>query len=102
MNNSKESVDNMLYMCSECAEQKLKDFQKQLGDKVIPIPCWAKIAFTEPTDEHNVEHMWVHVVKEPVGNKFFGTLDNDPFHVTHVHYNDVVFFDRCEIEDLNE
>jgi uncharacterized protein YegJ (DUF2314 family) len=76
----KELNNNVVFFHKECAEEKLKEFQKTFDKDKIKINCHVKSGIPVCNlDKDIIEHMWVKVIAI---DEFYvtGILDNIPIY----------------------
>ena len=91
-----ENKNNIIGLCADCSEERLKEFQKTFNKNKVKIGDFVKKAFK---DNGEVEHLWVEVI-EICKDGFNGYVDNEVVLVQNVKYGDYVKVKFEEVEEL--
>lgn len=87
---------NVVGICSDCSNQRHRDFQKNNPECNLNPGNFVKIAVK---DDELVEHMWF-IILSVDGDKIVGQLDNEPVLVTNISYGDTYGFAYKNVEQL--
>ncbi len=97
-----ENKNNIIRLCANCSEERLKEFQKTFDKDEVKIGDFVKKAFKDNEafeDDGEVEHLWVEV-KEICKDGFNGYVDNEVVLIKNVKYQDYVKVKFEEVEEL--
>jgi uncharacterized protein YegJ (DUF2314 family) len=88
---------NIRAVCSNCIDNKKREFQNKHIGKLLPDFTHAKITFNQ---EKAKENMWVRVTDFIPPNIYIGKLNNEPVTINNISYGDEVTFHRKDIIEL--
>jgi len=96
--------NNIDWMCKDCGEDRLKEWQKENSETLVKEKDYVKIAFTcyMEDGEENKEWMWIEVEEVGINNSLIrGRIDNEAIHKLkhNLKYGDSVYFGRDKIAD---
>lgn len=96
---SKEPSSNIGSMCTNCADERLNQWQKNNIHTVIVPGAMVKIGFEfQEAGKISLEHMWVQV-DSIADDVIVGRLYNDPVKVKNVEFMSRVTCKRSQISD---
>lgn len=94
----KESIKNVDFLCHKCSEEKRTKGQKKLKKLGLKVGDYVK---STVVDGKQQEHMWFLVMKIYERQKeFMCRLDNEPFFVKNIEYNQIVKLKFDDIMDI--
>ena len=91
-----EDPNNIIYLCTECTDQRHKNYQKKYGKRKLGVGDHAKVCVE---DNGKKEHMWFKVSQVLSNGAYISNCDSDPVLVENIKLDDIMGFAQKDIEE---